>query len=162
MLKHTETPAKTGGKGAAPKPFIYRRTITWGDTDPGDIVFTGRFLDYAVDAVEAWFTDTFGVNWYELKHDLKLGSPFRFANLDFKAPLTPRDALEVEVSVTHVGTTSLRLDLQAFGVSRRQGRRLAFSGDALLVFVEMATMKKTPIPDDFRAKLKAAGWIDAA
>lgn len=154
MLKRTE--------GAAPAPFVYHRTIVWGDTDPARIVFTGRFLDYAVDAVEAWFTDLFGVNWYALNLDMGLGTPFRFANLDFKAPLSPRDHLEIEVSVVHVGTTMLRFSLAAFGVSKAQGRRLCFTGDLACVFVNAQTLKKTPIPDDFRAKLAAAGWVGAA
>ena len=158
MLKHTDKPAKTGGRDKAktPAPFVYPRTITWGDTDPGDIVFTGRFLEFSVDAVEAWFKHVFAVNWYELKHDFGLGSPFRFANLDFRSPLSPRDRLEVEVAVAHVGTTSLRLDLQGYAVSAAAGRRLAFTGDVLLVFVAIDTLKKTPIPDGFRAKLAAA------
>jgi len=156
MLKHTDKPTRTGGgEEAAPAPFVYRRAITWGDTDPGDIVFTGKFLEYAVDATEAWVRHTFGVNWYELKHDFGLGTPYRFANLDFKAPLTPRDTLEVEVRIAHVGTTSLRLDLHGYGVSAER-RRLAFTCDEMLVFVDVKTMKKTPIPDGFRAKLAAA------
>ena len=158
MLKHTEDQAAAGKRGGAAEPFVYSRTITWGDTDPGEIVFTGRYLEYAVDAVEAWFTATFGVNWYELKHDLGLGSPFRFANLDFKAPLTPRDRLEVEVRVPHVGTTSVRFDLRGYGVSAKAGRRHCFSIDAMIVFVD-ENLKKTPIPADFRARLAKAGWI---
>ncbi|HSM19623.1 MAG TPA: thioesterase family protein [Hyphomicrobiales bacterium] len=154
MLKHTDIAADSGA-ATTPRPFVYRRAITWGDTDPGDIVFTGRFLEYAVDATEAWVKHTFGLNWYEMKHDRGLGTPYRFANLDFKAPLTPRDVLEVEVRVTHVGTTSIRLDLQGYGVSEKE-RRLAFTCDEMLVLVDVKTIKKTPIPDDFRAKLATA------
>lgn len=156
MLKHTDKQAGPGGETkAAPEPFVYRRAITWGDTDPGDIVFTGRFLEYAVDATEAWVKHTFGLNWYEMKHERGFGTPYRFANLDFQAPLTPRDTLEVEVRVTHVGTTSVRLALQGYGVSVA-GRRLAFTCDELLVLVDVKTIKKTPLPDDFRAKLEGA------
>lgn len=154
MLKHTETATRSKADRAA-APFVYRRTITWGDTDPGDIVFTGRFLEFAVDATEAWVKHCFGLNWYEMKHDRGLGTPYRFANLDFKAPLTPRDMLEIEVRVADVGTTSIRLDLQGYGVSA-DGRRLAFTCDELLVMVDVKTIEKTPIPDDLRAKLAAA------
>jgi acyl-CoA thioesterase FadM len=154
MLKHTDKPAKSGAAEETAAPFVYRRTITWGDTDPGDIVFTGRFLEFAVDATEAWFKHTTGVNWYVLKHEFGLGTPYRFANLDFKAPLTPRDMLEAEVRIVQVGTTSIRLDVQGYGVSE-QGRRLAFTCDELIVFVDAKSIEKRPIPENFRAKIKA-------
>lgn len=153
---------KTGDNGGLPAPFIYRRAVTWGDTDPGYIVFTGRYLEYTVDAVEAWVTETFGRNWFAMKLDQELGTPFRFANLDFVDQISPRDSLEIEVSMVKAGTTSLRFDIKGFALSKKRGRRLCFTVDAMTVFLNTTTMEKTPIPDEYRKKLVQAGWVQAA
>lgn len=145
----------------APPPYIHRRQVWWGDTDSARIAFTGRFLDFAMEALEAWFVDLFGITWYDLNMDLGYGTPFRAAALDFKAPVTPRDLLEIEVRVSHVGTTSLRYTIAAHGVSKQQGRRLCFTGEFACVFVKSATLEKVAIPDEFRQKLAAAGWCAA-
>ena len=153
---------KSVENGGRPAPFIYRRTVTWGDTDPGSIVFTGRYLEYTVDAVEAWVTETFGRNWFAMKHDQELGTPFRFANLDFIDQISPRDSLEIEVLMVKAGTTSLRFDIKGFALSKERGRRLCFTVDAMTVFLDTVTMKKTPIPDEYREKLVRAGWVQSS
>ena len=38
-------------------PFVHRRVPTWGETDGARIVYTVRFVDYAMDAIEAWFRE---------------------------------------------------------------------------------------------------------
>jgi len=125
----------------------------WGDTDSARIVYTGRFLDFAVEAIDAWFTYTFDCGWYDLNQERGMGTPFRNASLDFQAPLTPRDVLETEVHVTKVGRTSIAFLIEGYGMSREQGRRLCFTGDLLVVFVKHDTMCATEIPEDFRDKL---------
>ena len=41
----------------SPAPFIHRRVITWSDTDPAGIAYTGRFSDFALQAIDAWCID---------------------------------------------------------------------------------------------------------
>ena len=153
---------KESGLTGGPPPFIYERAVNWGDTDSGYIVFTGRYLEYVVDAVEAWVTHTFGRNWFAMKLDEELGTPFRFANLDFIDQISPRDSLEIEIRVVDVGTTSLRFDIKGFALSKERGRRHCFDVDAMTVFLNTTTMKKTPIPPEYRLKLVEAGWLEAA
>lgn len=161
MSKPTDAVLDKGKTEDGPPPFIYKRIVHWGDTDPARIVFTARFLQYALDAIEVWYKETLGYNWYELNLDRGIGSPFRFTNLDFVSPLTPRHTLEIEVRVSHVGTTSMRFDLRGYGVSERDGRKLCFTGDIMKVTVDAQTLQKMPMPQDFRDKLIAAGWCKA-
>jgi acyl-CoA thioesterase FadM len=38
-------------------PFIHRRRVKWGESDPARIAYTARFLDFAMDAIEAFLQD---------------------------------------------------------------------------------------------------------
>jgi 4-hydroxybenzoyl-CoA thioesterase len=137
--------------------FVDRRKINWGDTDPAQQAFTGRFLDFVVEAVEHWFTAFFGYDWYDLNIELGYGTPFRQVELDFQDRLTPRDMLEIEVRVTKVGTSSVGISVAGYGDSKALGRRLCFTGRCTIVFVKLDRGKSAPIPDAFREKLEAAG-----
>lgn len=135
----------------APAPFTYRREIFWGDTDTALIVYTGRFLDYALEAIEAWFRATLGTDWYAMNVDLGIGTPYVHVDIDFVSPLTPRDVLEVRVHVARVGKSSLGFSVAGYA----NGERLSFRGNLVSAFVNIRSMEKIPIPEDFRAKIVA-------
>lgn len=138
-------------------PFIHARQIMWGDTDSAQIAYTGRFLDFAVEAIDAWFTQIIECSWFDLNIERNMGTPFRSASLDFKAPLTPRDRLETEVHLSKIGSRSLGFHIKGFGVSKERGRCLCFTGDLSIVFVKQDPMRSTDIPTDFLDKLSQAG-----
>ena len=137
--------------------FVDSRKLNWGDMDSGRMAYTGRFLDWVVEAVEHWFTDFFEMDWYDLNEDLGYGTPFRQATLSFQDMLTPRDVLETEVRVTSVGDRSINFFIEAYGVSKARGRRLCFTCQCTIVFVNFANGTGISIPPEFRAKLEAAG-----
>ncbi len=139
-----------------PPEFTHRRKINWGDTDAAQQAYTGRFLDFVVEAVEHWFTAFFGYDWYDLNIELGYGTPFRQVELDFQDRLTPRDMLETEVRVSKVGNSSIGIAITAYGDSKALGRRLCFTGRCTIVFVKLETGKSASIPDAFRRKLEAA------
>ena len=132
-------------------PFVHARRVRWGESDPARIVYTARFLDFAMDAIEAFFQDRLGAGFYELNLDHGIGTPFVHVELDFRSPLTPRDTLETEVRLVRLGGSSV-----TFAVAGRAGGRLAFEGKLVSAFVDItgATMKPVPIPPRFRALLE--------
>ena len=132
-------------------PFIHARRIRWGESDPARIVYTARFLDFAMDAIEAFFTDRLGASFYEFNMDHGLGTPFVHVELDFRSPLTPRDTLETEVRLARLGGSSL-----TFAVKGRVGERLAYEGRLVCAFVDMTAhaMKPVPVPPQFRPLLE--------
>lgn len=140
--------------------YVDVRQINWGDADGALMAYTGRFLDFLVEAVEHWFTEFFGVSWYDMNIDMKMGTPFRHVEMDFVGVLTPRDKLETEVRVSRVGTTSISCEIAAYGVSEAKGRRLCFTGRGTIVFVKWGRAKGAEIPKDFRDKLAAAGFVE--
>ncbi|PWS36958.1 acyl-CoA thioesterase [Falsiroseomonas bella] len=133
-------------------PFIHARRIRWGESDPARIAYTARFLDFAMDAIEAFFTDRLGVSFYEFNVDMGSGSPFVRVELDFRSPVTPRDTLETEVRIARLGGSSV-----TFVVIGRVGDRVSYEGRLVCAFVDSTgeKMKPIPIPPEFRAKLEA-------
>ncbi|WP_270936323.1 acyl-CoA thioesterase [Falsiroseomonas oryzae] len=132
-------------------PFVHVRRIRWGESDPARIVYTARFLDFAMDAIEAFFTDRLGASFYEFNADHGCGTPFVHVELDFRSPLTPRDTLATEVRLLRLGGSSL-----TFGTIGRVGDRVAFEGRQVCAFVDTTTptMRPIPVPPRFRALLE--------
>jgi YbgC/YbaW family acyl-CoA thioester hydrolase len=148
-------PERTDG-GAPPSPFVHVRRVSWADTDAARIAYTGRFLDFAVEAIEAWWRDRMGTDWYEMNVDRGIGTPFVHAALDFRSPVTPRDTLATTVRLARLGGSSLR-----FVVAGRAGRRLVYEGTLVCAFVDAATMRPIGVPAEFRAALEREAALGA-
>ena len=131
------------------EPFIHRRRILWGETDAARIAYTARFLDFAMEAVEAWFHDRLGTGWFEMNVDHNIGTPFVHASLDFRSPVTPRDELGSTVRLTRLGGSSLR-----FAVVGHAGARLVYECTLVCAFVDSAAMRPILVPDRFRPALE--------
>jgi YbgC/YbaW family acyl-CoA thioester hydrolase len=132
-------------------PFVHARRIRWGESDPARIVYTARYLDFAMDAIEAFFTDRLGASFYEFNLDHGCGTPFVHVELDFRSPLTPRETLETEVRLARLGGSSL-----TFVVAGRSGARLCYEGKLVCAFVDTTApqMRPIPVPPRFRDLLE--------
>ncbi|MBW8268017.1 acyl-CoA thioesterase [Caldovatus aquaticus] len=135
---------------AAPlSPFVHLRRISWAETDAARIAYTPRFLDFAVEAIEAWWRDRVGTDWYEMTVDRGIGTPFVHVALDFRSPVTPRDTLATTVLLVRLGGSSLR-----FAVAGRVGERLVYEGTLVCAFVDAAALRPVRAPEEFRAALE--------
>jgi acyl-CoA thioesterase FadM len=141
------------------EPFVHRRRILWGETDAARIAYTARFLDFAMEATEAWFLDRLGIGWYELNVDHGMGTPFVHASLDFRSPVTPRDGIGTTVLLARLGGSSLRL---AVAGRADAGRRLVYEGTLVCAFVDNTAMRPIPVPDRLRPALEAEARIAQA
>lgn len=132
-------------------PFVHERRIRWGESDPARIAYTARFLDFAMDAIEAYLLDRWGASYYELNVDHGRGTPFVKVELEFRSPLTPRDTLATEVRVARIGGSST-----TFVVAGRVGDRLAYEGRLTCAYVDVTgeRMRPVPIPDAYRAAMQ--------
>ena len=141
------------------EPFSHRRRILWGETDAARIAYTARFLDFAMEATEAWFRERVGIGWYELNVDHGIGTPFVHVSLDFRSPVTPRDELSTTVLLSRLGGSSLR-----FAVAGRAdgGARLVYEGTLVCAFVDNAAMRPIPVPERFLPALEAEARIAQA
>ncbi|HXH03679.1 MAG TPA: thioesterase family protein [Candidatus Competibacteraceae bacterium] len=131
-------------------PYVHPRVIKWGDTDAAHIAYTVRFFDFAMEAIEGWFRNVLGIDWYRLNMDLHMGTPFVQVNMDIMAPLTPRDELRMIVLVEKMGRSSL-----AFGIrGERTDGVSSFKARFVCSLVDNRAMKSIPIPPEFRARIE--------
>lgn len=133
-----------------PVPFVHSRVINWSDTDAARIVYTVRFLDFAMEAIEQWFRTVIGYGWYEMNMDLGVGTPFVKADIDFKAPLTPRHRLHTTVLVERAGRASITFSVSGM---RNDGVQ-SFSGRMVCCAIKTSEMKATDIPPEWRKRIE--------
>jgi 4-hydroxybenzoyl-CoA thioesterase len=140
-------------------PFIYRVVPVWSDMDPARIVYTGRYTDYGLRAIDAWLKDRTGADFYTINFDWGIGTPFVHTECDIKASLTTRDAALLAVRVEKIGTTSLafRVDgvIEASGVA-------CMSGRFVCVCVDGREQGKAPKALPWDARIRVAAETDLA
>ncbi len=128
-------------------PYVQRREIFWGDTDPAKIAYTGRFSDFLLEAIESFYRERLGTDWYRITFDEDLGTPFVQMALEFKSPVTPREPLAITVLIEKVGRSSVGYVVRAHGFETGE---LRFIGTATNVWVRSSTMKPLSIPEKYR------------
>ncbi len=131
-----------------PLSHMHTRRVRFADTDAAGIAWTGRIVEFALDAIDSWFRARLDTDWYELNIDQDVGTPFVRVAVEFRSPLTPRDTLGTEVRVAMIGRSSL-----TFAIAGRVGERLIYEGELTCVFVTRSTGRSIPIPEVYRAKL---------
>ena len=133
------------------EPFAHAIRVAWGDCDPERIAYTARIPEWALAAIDAWWGEVIGLDWYALNIDRGFGTPFVHMTMDFSAPVTPRHPLLCEVRLTRLGESSIR-----HRVIGRQNGAECFSGDFVSAFVEALQLRTCRPPEDLRRRLEAA------
>lgn len=128
---------------STPFHLTHTREVAFGDCDPAGIVYTGKIVDFALEAIDAFWRERLnGTGWFQMNVDLGIGTPFVHLELDFAGPITPRAPLETRVRFARMGDSSV-----TFEVKGVQQGRACFAGRFVCVFVEKATMRKISVPD---------------
>jgi acyl-CoA thioesterase FadM len=138
-------------------PYVHTAQIRFSDTDAAQIAYTGRFPDFAMDAIDGWFRDRLNTDWFRLNVDERIGTPFVHLSMDMTSPLSPRDVLNTTVLVAKAGNASLE-----FKVIGRAGDRVSFEGRFVCVFIDATTGRPIPIPDRYRGKVTEEALLAAA
>lgn len=133
------------------EPFAHAIRVAWGDCDPERIAYTARIPQWALAAIDAWWGEVIGLDWYALNVDRGFGTPFVHMTMDFSAPVTPRHLLLCEVRLTRLGESSIR-----HRVIGRQNGVECFSGDFVSAFVEALQLRTRRPPEDLRRRLEDA------
>jgi len=127
-------------------PFTHRLRVRYSECDAQGVVFNGHYLFFYDVALNELWRDRVGryQEMVERGVDLVVAE----ATTRFLASARFDEELDIELQVKHLGTTSLIIH-SVF----RVGERLVAEGEVRHVFVDPATMGKTPVPDDIRAAL---------
>lgn len=123
-------------------PFVHPHKVRFGETDAARIVYTCRFFEYALDAIDAWFEAVLGDDLFTMNTARGISCPFVHAEIDFKSPLRPGVVLNSAVLVERLGRSSL-----SFRVVGRHEHGVSYVGKFTLVFVSLSNMQSIPIPD---------------
>ena len=127
-------------------PFVYHRTVAFGECDPARIFFSPRAVDYAVEAVEVWFEEVLGVTWANLisRHNLEVR--FVRTECDYKRSLAAGHVVHVRLAVLKVAHDSFIL-----GATGDLGpAEQSFSATLEIGFVDRDSGAFIPIPERFR------------
>ena len=127
-------------------PYAQTRIPKWCETDGAQIVYTVRFVDYAMDAIEGWFRDVLKVDWFRMNTELDMGTPFVKIDMDIQSPLTPHHELEVRVLVERMGRSSLTFNV----VGKRDDDQISFESRFVCSMVRKSTMRSISIPQELR------------
>ena len=141
-----------GQKPQSDIPFAVRRRINWGDTDTAEITYTGKFIDFGIDAMEVWNESVLGQTWHQMKQD-NLANPAVSLQYDFHSTLVVGDRFDATVYVERLGRTSLTHRIEMTKV----GGPIVCTGTytaALVRDVQSPNIKAHPFPADWRERIE--------
>jgi acyl-CoA thioester hydrolase len=127
-------------------PFTHRLRVRYSECDAQGVVFNGHYLFFYDVALNELWRDRIGP--YQEMIDRGVDLVVAEATTRFLASARFDEELDIEMRVKHLGTTSMIIQ-PVF----RVGERLVADGEVRHVFVDPATMRKTPMPDDIREAL---------
>ena len=131
--------------------FRHVRRVPWGDTDAAGTLYFAHIGRYCMEAIELWYLERVGFDWYRMNVELRIGTPCVRADIEFRSPATPRDTLSIEVSVQRVGRSSAVF--RVIGCAQETGR-CCWEGRFTCVFIDAGSHSAVPVPDLFRSALE--------
>ena len=132
-----------------PARIVLARRIEWIDTDAAGIYHWTTAFRLA-EAAEAALHTALGID------AITFGATPRLAvSASFTRPLRFNDPVDVELAVEAIGRTSLDY---RFRISAQDGQ--AAEGSVRACFIDRATGRATPWPDEVRERLAAGGLQD--
>jgi acyl-CoA thioester hydrolase len=142
--------AKCEGRGDAaggePASIMVQRRIEWPDTDAsGNYHNTAAFR--FIEVAETALLERLG-----MLDDVYGRLPRRHVEADFLQPLVFRDLVDITLSVSAVGRTSVTYDFELC----RAGEP-AVRGRAVAVLLSQVRGEPVPWPDEYRARLLTSG-----
>jgi acyl-CoA thioester hydrolase len=133
-----------------PAPFIHPLRVRYAECDPQQIVFNANYFAYFdVAMTELWRA---AIGSYGLMMERGVDMVVAEASARFIGAARFDDALDLEVSITRLGTTACATLHRVL----REGEVLV-EGTMRHVFVDPRTLQKLPIPDWLRESL--APWV---
>jgi len=138
---------------SAPAPFSLARRVGFGECDPARIFYAPRAIDYAVEAVEAWFEAVPGVSWSELQE--RHGLETRLASADCEYSRSAFEGQVIQVRIAAALAPDGALVLGAVG-ELGPGER-SFRSLLELRLVDRARSRPVPVPPPWRERIQAYG-----
>jgi len=132
-------------------PVTVRRRVRWGECDPAGVVYTPRFVDFAVAAAD-WFVRV-ALGFVDRPHPLhqQIVYPMRSMSFDFTSFLAADDEFEMVVLVSAISSRTYTLDVAATRLDRET---LIFRAQMTSVCFDQGLGRAVELPDPVRAGLE--------
>jgi 4-hydroxybenzoyl-CoA thioesterase len=129
--------------------IIFERPIKFEEVDAANIVFFGRYVTYAHEAMEHFFEGLEG-GYAGLIVERRIGLPAVAVEMKFTSPLRFGDRLRIETTVAKVGNRSAAFHYRMFNAATSA---LAAEVTHAVVITDLRVLKSCVMPDDVRALL---------
>jgi YbgC/YbaW family acyl-CoA thioester hydrolase len=130
---------------------VYERPIRFEEVDAANIVFFARFMTYAHEAMEHFFSPIEG-GYVGLVISRRIGLPAVRVEAQFSAPARYGDVLRIETAVTRIGQRSTTLYYRMF---RAHDGVLSAALRHTVVVTNLLGFASCAMPEDVRAHLSA-------
>ncbi|MBV6521810.1 MAG: hypothetical protein MNPFHGCM_01954 [Gemmatimonadaceae bacterium] len=124
--------------------FVVRDYVRWGDVDPEGIIRYDAYTRF-MEMAEGDFFRAVGLHYNEIFERYHIGIPRRVMHVEFLSSPVLDEELEVHVYVSHVGTTSLKMNFDFYGA----GGVVRAMGHLVIVCVDLRNgRRKRPWPSE--------------
>ena len=127
--------------------------VCFADIDNAGIVYYPRFLHYFHLSMEEFFGSELGIDYADVLHQRNLSFPTVHVACDFRRRLRYGDRIDMEVSVIHIGQTSITWGYKGYRAGDEGG--IVVEGSNVTVCVRTDRFEKTDIPEWLRRGLEA-------
>ena len=132
-------------------PFSVKRIVNWGDCDPARMIYTPRVIDYAVEAMEAWYREVVGISLMHANFTMDTSLPTVRIECDFIRPPHPESQIDMQVRVERLGKSSITVLVDGLNDDGDP----YFKVKLVTCYISLGVLKPIDIPDDFRAPIAA-------
>ena len=132
--------------------FRFRIAPRWGDLDAMNHVNNATYLRYLEEARIQWL-NALGTEWF----DENLGPVLASATLDYRLPIGYPSTIDIELFAVRVGNSSLTIGHRMLDAD---SGALHCDGQVVVVWIERASGKPTPLPEAIRRAAEAIASPD--
>jgi 4-hydroxybenzoyl-CoA thioesterase len=125
--------------------------VRFGDLDAAGIAYYPNLVNFLHEAFEDFFTGHVGRPYPEVFRDDGIGFPTVKVEMEFLSPVHYGDHVDIDVTVERVGRTSVQVRYEG----SVKGRPV-FRARNVMVAVDMADFRPTPLPASLRASFETA------
>jgi acyl-CoA thioester hydrolase len=134
-----------------PGRFLIREPVRWSDVDLAGIIFYGSYVRL-FEIAETELFRAAGLPFSRLFEEFDLWLPRAALHFEFRRPARLDDLLDLEMWISRIGTSSLRLQFEVYRSAPE--RELTAEGYAVLVAVRRGELTPIPVPAEVVAALE--------
>jgi 4-hydroxybenzoyl-CoA thioesterase len=135
--------------------FVYTQPVRFADVDHAGIVYYPRFFHFFHLAFEELWRTKIGPRAYSALLDQeRVGFPAVKAECAFHAPLRFGDTMDIELSITRLGTKSITFRYRIYRAAEAdRAREPSAEGTVVCAVVDLARFVSIAVPDHVRELL---------